>query len=252
MFNFKTFRTVFAVAMIVTLLGMVFFSFSKITLISILIIGLIILGLGSFFIRLDFYLKSVHRCNTSERGVALTFDDAPTDHSSELLDYLQSKDIKASFFCIGKNIEGREDIIKRMHEEGHLIGNHSFSHKWTVGFKSTSSIAKEIRRTNAIISNITGEEVRFFRPPFGVTNPNIAKALDKIGMKSIGWSIRSLDTILSTRSIMRRIKKGLSQGSIILLHDGVENNIGNTKKVVQIVQANGYKFLDLKNTLPYG
>jgi len=107
-----------------------------------------------------------------------------------------------------------------MHNEGHQIGNHSFSHSNFFGFFSSKNIEKELRQTASAIQSITGEDSRIFRPPFGITNPEIKKALHILGYTLIGWRVRTYDgTIKSEKLILRNATQHLKSGDIVLFHD---------------------------------
>jgi len=163
------------------------------------------------------------RCHgdRSQKKVALTFDDGPDpQHTREVLTLLKNSGVRAGFFVIGRKVEKYPDLAYKIHEDGHLIGNHSFSHADFFPVKQAKEIRKELLATRQLIEKITGEPNLYFRPPFGVTNPIIARALKGSDFRVIGWSIRSFD--LSRRSpdrIVERIVSKLRGGDIILLHD---------------------------------
>jgi peptidoglycan/xylan/chitin deacetylase (PgdA/CDA1 family) len=163
------------------------------------------------------------RChgNRNLKQVALTFDDGPDPgQTPDVLNLLKNAGVRASFFVIGRKVEKYPDILFRIHQDGHLIGNHSLTHDDFFPLKPVTEIRKELLDTRELIEKITGEPNLFFRPPFGVTNPLIAGALKGLNFRVIGWSIRSFD--LKKRSpdvIVDRIVAKLKGGDIILLHD---------------------------------
>lgn len=178
---------------------------------------------GSFAIELNYFVNSITHKRTRIKEVALTFDDGPTEFTPKFLDLLKEHQVKATFFCIGKQIEKYPETFRRIIVEGHTIGNHTLSHANSTGFLSTKKMIAEIENCDKVIKNIGNIETPLYRPPFGVTNPNIAKAIKKTHKISIGWNVRSLDTIIDDeKKIYRRITKGLKKGSIILLHDTSE------------------------------
>lgn len=178
---------------------------------------------GSFDITLRYFVNSITQKRTKIKEVALTFDDGPTEFTLKFLDLLKEKNIKATFFCIGKQIEKYPETFRRMIEEGHSIGNHTYSHSNNTGFLSTSKMIEEIEKCDQTISEFGNLTTNLYRPPFGVTNPNIAKAVKKTQKNSIGWNVRSLDTVIADeKKILNRVTKGLKKGSIILLHDTSE------------------------------
>lgn len=175
---------------------------------------------GSFDIQLGYFVNSITHKRTRVKEVALTFDDGPTALTPQFLDLLQEHQIKATFFCIGKQIEQYPETFKRILAEGHTIGNHTYSHSQSTGFLSPSKMTDEIQKCDDVILSVGNTATTLYRPPFGVTNPSIAKAIKRTGKKSIGWNVRSLDTIIDDeKKIYKRIIRRMKPGSIILLHD---------------------------------
>lgn len=175
---------------------------------------------GSFDIQLGYFVNSLTHKRTKIKEVALTFDDGPTEFTPKVLDLLKENNIKATFFCIGKQIEKYPETFQRIIAEGHTVGNHTFSHSKNTGFLSASKMMEEIERCDEVILKVGEIKTNLYRPPFGVTNPNIAKAIRKTDKKSIGWNVRSLDTvIIDEKKIYKRITKNIKKGSIILMHD---------------------------------
>ena len=178
---------------------------------------------GSFDIELGYFVNSITHKRTRIKETALTFDDGPTEFTPKFLDLLKEHEIKATFFCIGKQIEKHPEIFQRIIAEGHTVGNHTLSHSNSTGFLSTSKMTEEIEKCDEVMMRIGNIKTDLYRPPFGITNPNIAKAIRKTNKKSIGWNVRSLDTITDDeKKIYKRVTKGLKKGSIILLHDTSE------------------------------
>ena len=178
---------------------------------------------GSFDIQLGYFVNSFIHKRTKIKEVALTFDDGPTEFTPKFLDLLKENNVKATFFCIGKQIEKYPEIFQRIISEGHTIGNHTYSHSKNTGFLSTSKMIEEIEKCDEVMLKIGNVKTNLYRPPFGVTNPNIAKAIKKTKKNSIGWNVRSLDTvIIDEKKILRRVTKDLKKGSIVLLHDTSE------------------------------
>ncbi|HNY08204.1 MAG TPA: polysaccharide deacetylase family protein, partial [Bacteroidales bacterium] len=129
-------------------------------------------------------------------------------------------DAQVAFFCIGKNITGRESTLKRMVDEGHIIGNHTYSHSNTFDFQNSGRMIEELKSTEDLIWQATGKRVHLFRPPFGVTNPPLKKAVKQMGYQTIGWGIRSLDTVIRDKhKILKRITRKLKPGKVVLLHE---------------------------------
>ena len=206
---------------------------------------IVILAWGSFSICSGIYLKAICRSKIKQKQLALTFDDGPhPEYTPAVLDLLKKNNIKAGFFPIGSHSVQHEDLIKRIHQEGHMIGNHSYTHANNFGFWGTKRLVTDLRRNEALISDIIGERMKLFRPPFGVSNPNIARAARLLDYTVIGWSIRSLDGIRKRREkTIGRVIRRLGPGKVILFHDNHENIIFILEEVIKKATADGYAFV---------
>ncbi len=204
------------------------------------------IGFGAANMQCNYFLDAKTRVNTLEKKIAITFDDGPCENTPKLLEILQKHKATATFFCIGKNVEKHPEVVKAINEQGHTIGNHSFSHHFFIDFFGKKKMIKEITRTDEAIEKITGEKPVFFRPPYGVTNPPIAKALKKTGHKAIGWNIRSLDTLRKKdEKLVKQIKSKISPGAILLLHDHVEKSDWLLDEILTIATKKGYTCVGL-------
>ncbi|MUH35361.1 polysaccharide deacetylase family protein [Zobellia amurskyensis] len=184
--------------------------------------------LGSFFIQWNYHLNSAHsNKNLNNNWVSITFDDGPnSEFTPRVLDLLAKYNAKATFFCIGQQVEKHPDILKKIIAQGHTIGNHTYTHANTFGFFPLDKVMNEITRTKKAVHALTEKEMMLYRPAFGVTNPQIEKAIKKLNLHSIGWNVRSLDTTSrSEKTILKRITRKVSKGDIILLHDTSEKTI---------------------------
>ena len=215
-----------------------------------LALGLLFVGLlswGVFDIRLGYFVPTLCRLkNKQKRQVVLTFDDGPTELTPLFLDLLNRYEVKAIFFCIGRQIAQYLQIVQRIKDEGHLIGNHTYSHIPQNCFAFTAAMTQEIQQTDALLAQL-GIETPYFRPPYGVTNPHIARAVRRTGKKVIGWDIRSLDTVIKDETrLWSRVVSKLSQGNIILMHDTSERTLHVLEQLLEYLKANDYQVvLDL-------
>src|SRR5690606_11488843 len=202
-------------------------------------IWILITTIGSFQIKMNYHFQSLnHNYKTSKNHISITFDDGPNpDFTPKVLSILKENNAIATFFLIGTNAERHPEIVRQIIADGHTIGNYSYSHSKNFGFFSSEKVAAELDQTNAILKKITGNEIKMFRPPFGVTNPNIKKALKNTGHISIGWSKRSLDTTnLSEEKILKRITSNLKKGDIILLHDSSPKTVAVLEQLLLTLQ----------------
>lgn len=192
------------------------------------VIWVAITVIGSFQIKLNYHLQSLnHNYKVGEDTVSITFDDGPNPYfTPQVLELLKKHDAKATFFIVGRRAKKYPELVKQIVAEGHTVGNHSYSHSKRFGFFSTKKITAEIIKTDKILDSLLHKKTSMFRPPYGVTNPNIKKALRRTGHESIGWSKRSLDTTaISEERIFQRITAKLRKGDIILLHDNSPKSI---------------------------
>lgn len=189
--------------------------------VAILMVYLSVLVWGSIRIDSQFYTRAICNGKDDKPQIAISFDDGPLpQYTSSILVTLAREKVPACFFCIGKNIKASPELTKEIVKQGHIIGNHSFSHDAMFDLYSASSMQSELEETNELIFNATGKSVRFFRPPYGVTNPNLASAIKKTGMTTIGWNIRSLDTVAKDENILlEKLLKQVRPGAIVLFHD---------------------------------
>lgn len=200
---------------------------------------------GAYFIGLNFHLNSVNRLSTNDNKVLLSFDDGPHNpNTGRVLDVLNQHQVKAVFFLIGKNIAGNEAIVQQIVDEGHQIGNHSFSHHNWIDVWSTKKVSKDFKECQDLINKFQPAS-NLFRPPYGVTNPNIAKAVKSLQLQSIGWNVRSYDTsIKELEKIKERVLSQLKPGAIILLHDRLDFMPQLLEKLIPAVKEKGYQFAD--------
>lgn len=183
-----------------------------------------------------------------EQGVvALTFDDGPHEvYTAKLLEGLKKRGVKATFFLMGQNIEGKEELIRRMQEDGHLIGNHSYRHI-PLTKAGEETVCEAVERTEEIIQRITGERPQYLRPPYGDWNENLECRMD---MTTVFWSVDSLDWKLKeTGKIVENVENKIHSGDIILMHDIFPTSVEAALELVDRLQAKGYQFVTVEELL---
>ena len=212
----------------------------------ILLLGFIIAG--SSIPSLQIFLPAYTHPQVTKKQIAITFDDGPAPPTLEVLDVLKKFEAKATFFCIGRRIDKYPAIFERIVEEGHTVGNHSYSHSNRFPFFSPKKITEEINTTNVLISKTTGQPSCLFRPPFGVTNPAISRAVKDTRQVVIGWNLRSMDTTTKRyEKVVARIKARLRPGTVLLLHDDRENTAKILEDILHYTQSEGYECVDVKS-----
>lgn len=206
---------------------------------------------GSSVIQANFFAPAYCSADTTEKIIALSFDDGPNaEYTPQVLALLANYEATATFFVIGKHIHGNEALLKQIIVEGHSIGNHSYSHSFFIDFKNVQGFKEELTQTEELVFNAIGKRVKLFRPPYGVTTPNLAKAAKLLDYRIIGWNIRSLDTTKdSVEVITQRVQSQIKSGAIILLHDTSDKTIQVLEQTLNFAQTNGYEVVNVERLL---
>jgi len=228
-------------------------SFWFLIIIYIVLFGAIV-SLGSYFIGFNFFIHSEKKGN----GVVFTFDDGPNpEFTPQILDVLSKFNVKATFFVIGKEAEKYSDLLKRIESEGHIVGNHSYSHSNFMPFFSAKKLQKDFEKSRNIIDGIIGKKPNYIRPPFGATSPRYTKMLRRVNFVSIGWSFRSYDTTeKDADSLVSKTLTAIEKDNkaILLFHDTMEVTVKALPKILEKLKSNGIEIASLSasiKTLPY-
>lgn len=201
------------------------------------------LAYGSINISSDYYCRVLCFADTNEKKIALTFDDGPDKTVTPLiLDVLKKYDVKAAFFTIGHKAEQNPDLIIKIDDEGHIIGSHSYSHHFFFDLFGSQKMIIELQKTESVLNQILNKKIRMFRPPYGVTNPPLARALKKMKYHIIGWSLRSKDTVLRDDRLFERLIKGVKPGDIIIFHDTKAHTAEVLDKFIIFARENNFSF----------
>lgn len=177
----------------------------------------------------------------SPRKIALTFDDGPHPYyTQQLLDGLKERGARATFFVMGKQAEAYPELVLRMQEEGHLIGNHTYSHV-QLNKKNRESFKEELVRTNELLLGITGEEPQYVRPPYGSWDKSFESELMMI---PVLWTIDPMDWCSSdVNGIVRKVTKKAEDNAVILMHDEYKSSVTAALEIVDVLQKQGYEFV---------
>jgi peptidoglycan-N-acetylglucosamine deacetylase len=187
-----------------------------------LVITIALFAWSIFLVNSSFWIPTLWRSSRPARAVALTFDDGPDAcFTPRVLDILADKQVPATFFVVGERAERHPDVIRRAHDMGHAIGNHSHTHSLRFHFRHGSGLRREIGACNRAIRSAIGLEPRLFRSPQGLKTPALGDALRERDMIAIGWQVRGMDYLFrDPERIARRIVDGAVDGGVLLLHDG--------------------------------
>ena len=220
-------------------------------------IGLVLLFYGLYWTRAGHtpqeargtasFREDVLTADATEKKIALTFDDGPHPYYTEqLLDGLKERGVVVTFFVTGEHAALHPDVIQRMSEEGHLIGNHTFSHI-QLRRGNLEEFKEELMQTNQVLEEITGEKVTYVRPPYGTWNKSLEKELNMI---PVLWTIDPLDWCSKDVScITRRVMEKVEENDIILMHDYYETTVTAALKIVDELLEEGYTFVTVEEIL---
>jgi len=186
------------------------------------------------------------------KELALTYDDGPNDpHTLRLLDVLARHDVRATFFLIGRFVQQRPDIARRISAAGHVIGNHSFTHP-LLTFRSESEVRRELSDCRAALGDAIGEHSNLFRPPFGGRRPGVLRVARELGLVPVMWNVTGYDWEAPPAAVIeRKVTRQIRGGDVILLHDGGHRQMGAdrsqtvlaTDRLITRYKQQAYEFL---------
>jgi len=204
----------------------------------------------------------------SPKLVALTFDDGPYgEATSQILDILKKERVHATFFLLGINVEKYPAIAKRIVSEGHVIGNHSYSHSELLSKMPIEDFQADVRHAENLIVNATGVQPRYYRPPFGMHTPSMDQQLKDMGYFVVLWDVGTGTTAADydqgtsseaiVEQIVRNTLKGRKRQQIILLHDGRDVQIGYPRqnviqalpRIIEQLKERSYRFVTVEQII---
>jgi peptidoglycan/xylan/chitin deacetylase (PgdA/CDA1 family) len=189
-----------------------------------------VIALGIFFAQLGLFARPIVAADAGAAGdrLALTFDDGPEPGSTEaVLDLLQARGQRATFFVIGSRAEAQPALLKRIVGDGHALGNHSFAHRHATPFLAPAALADELARVERLFAEVRPAGAapgRWFRPPVGIISPRVAAAARLARMELVSWTASARDGTrrATVDGALRRLRPHLRAGAILVLHDGAE------------------------------
>jgi len=216
-----------------------------------LILYSLVVFYGCYYIGSNFFIKIICSANTDQKEIAISFDDGPaSNYTTEILQLLKQDNIKATFFCIGNRIAGNENILKKIKDDGHIIGNHSYSHHFWFDIFSSEKMLDDLKKMDQETERVTGIVPKLFRPPYGVTNPNLKKAIIKGNYIPVGWSVRSMDTVIKDeKKLLDKINRSLKPGAVFLFHDTSKTTVNVLPEFIREVKNKGYHIIPLDKLL---
>jgi peptidoglycan/xylan/chitin deacetylase (PgdA/CDA1 family) len=184
----------------------------------------LVLG-GVFVLRWRVFVDAVVRGPKGARGVALTFDDGPHPKwTRRVLATLAKHEAKATFFLVARKAEEHPEVVRAILDAGHAVGLHSYAHDRLFALRRERRVREDLERGIETLERLTGRRPTLFRPPIGHTNPVIARVADKLDLTVVGWSAAGRDGVASADAehVVSRVRRGLRDGAIVLLHDAPE------------------------------
>lgn len=251
MLNFRNTNIVFIVLLIVVAGVNIKYGFSFYIYLFLFFSYSLILFYGCIKVNADFFIHLYCSGKTGKREIAISFDDGPAlEYTPGILALLKEHHVKATFFCIGCRIPGNERLLKQVMEEGHNIGNHSYSHDFFFDLFSSKKMLEDLQKMDQLTVNVTGVRPKLFRPPYGVTNPNLAKAIVKGNYIPVGWSVRSMDTVIKDeKKLLSKMMRGLKPGAVYLFHDTSKTTLQVLPSFIKEVKNLGYQIVPLDKLL---
>ncbi|GAA4371133.1 polysaccharide deacetylase family protein [Hymenobacter saemangeumensis] len=205
---------------------------------------------GSSVISSSFFIETDCGVATAAPEIALTFDDGPIEPTRHILAVLRKHEAPAAFFCIGRRVMENPAILRQIDAEGHIVGNHTYSHHALLDFFSRKKLLAELEETGQAVQQAIGKKPRWFRPPYGVTTPNLAFAIRALGLACIGWNVRSMDTVAQDeQKLLHRLLAALKPGAVFLLHDSSAATASILDTFIQEAKNRGFKIVSPSHLL---
>lgn len=224
---------------------------------SVIVAGGVLAAVGShgaFHRNSPVFGRVLARLPTTEKHVALTFDDGPNPVATAgILDTLQTENVRATFFLLGRHVERWPELARRIVEDGHALGNHGFHHR-KLHFRAPAYVRMDIERGSDAIARATKTRPAYFRAPHGFRSPWVSGIARRLGQRTVGWTLGVWDSDLPGADvIVRRAVGGCRPGTILLLHDGDGYDPNGDRKqtadalprIIRELRREGYRFVSL-------
>lgn len=251
MLNFRN-TNIFFISLLIVLIGVDTSHSLPVYIYPLLVVFYsLVIFYGCYYVGSNFFIKIICSAATDKKEIAISFDDGPVvNHTPEILRLLQQEDIKATFFFIGNRIAGNENILTQIKEDGHIIGNHSYSHHFWFDMFSSKKMLQDMKAMDDELKRVTGLQPRLFRPPYGVTNPNLKKAIINGNYIPVGWSVRSMDTVIKEEEkLLEKINRSIKPGAVFLFHDTSKTTLNVLPAFIKEVKNRGYNIIPLDKLL---
>jgi peptidoglycan/xylan/chitin deacetylase (PgdA/CDA1 family) len=217
--------------------------------VTVLLVYVVFATVGVIFPQLEMYGDVFWR---GTDDVALTFDDGPHPVTTRrVLRLLADRGQRATFFVVGRKVALYPDVVKEIHDAGHVLGLHGYLHDRLFSFKSPEYVRADIERTQSAIEAACGQRPTLFRPPIGHVSSRTARGAALAGVTLVAWSLRVFDGVAKPRPerIVERVARGLRPGAIVLLHDAAERedfeptSIDALPRILDLIEQRGMRCL---------
>lgn len=256
MFTHQRVKVIFLVSAVALVALRFVFEIHPFWIFALIIVFVCVTTLGVFNLSLGYFHPVKSGGDQKGTKISLTFDDGPVpEKTKKILKILADHEVPATFFCIGSRVAANPEVVKEIDSKGHLIGNHTFTHSPTIDFFPKARISRELLDTDEMIFEILQKRPRYFRPPYGITNPMIARAVKEGKYVMVGWRLRSFDTMIKdSAKLFKRTARSLKAGDVVLFHDYSDSMITMLPRFLQHVREKGLSIVplnELLNEKPY-
>jgi peptidoglycan-N-acetylglucosamine deacetylase len=251
MLNFRNINVLLGTLALLSVFAQILFGVPAYVYIILIAVYLLVLFYGCYYVGSNFFIPVICSAKTDKKVISLSFDDGPAaGNTLRILQILKDNNAKAAFFCIGRHVTKNQAIVKQVYDEGHLIGNHTFSHHFWFDMFSSGKMLADMRRMDKEVSDIIGKTPKLFRPPYGVTNPNLRKAILRGKYIPVGWSMRSMDTVIKDeKRLLNKVTSKIKPGVVFLFHDTSDATVSVLPAIIDQIRANGYAIVRLDKML---
>jgi len=251
MLNFRNVNILFITLLLLSIGINVKYGIPGYTYAILLIAYASLLFYGCYYVGSNFFIPIVCSLKTDKKIIAISFDDGPDpENSPQILQLLNEYKAEAAFFYIGSKISGNESILTQAYNDGHIIGNHTFSHHFWFDLFSFKKMSADVRMMDEAMNSVIDKKPKLFRPPYGVTNPNVKKAIVSGNYTPVGWSVRSMDTVIKDeKKLLNKLIRKVKPGAIFLLHDTSKTTVSILPEFLKHIQSSGYEIMRLDKML---
>jgi len=251
MLNFGRLNVLFICLLVLCLLAGRIWALPVFRYLILAIVYLLLLGYGCYYIGSNFFIRAVCSLKTDKKIIALSFDDGPdAANTPAIMEILKENNVEAAFFCVGARVDENAVLLQRVYDAGHLIGNHTYSHHTWFDLFPAGKMLDDMHRMDQAMARVIAKKPKLFRPPYGVTNPAISRAIGKGHYTPVGWSVRSYDTVIrDERRLLARVTRGLKPGAVFLFHDRCPVTVAILPEFISYVKSKGFEIIRLDKML---